>query len=120
MKDFILIYEMARERARSILSPFLLRTLLFPDQTLDYHVPVAIRFLVVVSENVSLIAVIENMVIYKKEGVWLWIGYSLDVCNVLKDGDLQTLGGRTEFDVPHANRILRPSYDRRLASGFEV
>ena len=52
------------------------------------------------------------MVIYEEEGAWLWIGYPLNVCNILEDRDLQTLVGCTEFDVSHANRILRPSHDR--------
>ena len=68
-----------------------------------------------------MIAVTENMVIYKEEGAWLWIGYPLDVCNVLEDGNLQALVGRSEFDVSHANGVLRPSHDRwRPARGFEV
>ena len=55
--------------------------------------------LVVVSENVSAIAVPENMVIYEEERSRLWIGYPLDVCNILEDRDLQTLVGRTEFEM---------------------
>ena len=45
----------------------------------DDNVSVAIFCLIVVSENVLAIAVTENVVIYKEEGAWLWIGYSLDV-----------------------------------------
>ena len=44
--------------------------------------------LVVVSENVLSIAVTENMVIYEEEGAWLWIGYPLNVSDVLEDGNL--------------------------------
>ena len=80
--------------------PFLLLTLLFPNQVSDNNVSVAIRFLVVVSENVLAIAVTENVVIYEEEGVWLWIGYPLNMGNILEYGDLQTFVGCTEFDVP--------------------
>ena len=100
--------------------PFLLRTHLFPNQASDDNVSVAIPFLVVVSENVLAIAVTENVVIYEKESARLWIGYPLNVCNLLEDGNLQTLVGRSEFDVSHANLILRPSHNRRLTGGFEV
>ena len=60
------------------------------------------------------------MRIYEEESERLWIGYALYVCNVLKDGDLQALVGHTEFDVSAADRVLRPSHDRRFARRFEV
>ena len=68
--------------------PFLLLILLFSDQVSDDHVSVAIVFLIVVSENVLAVAVTENMVIYEEEGARLWIGYPLNMCNILADGDL--------------------------------
>ena len=67
---------------------FLLLILLFPDQISDDDVSVAILRLIVVGENIWTIGVTENMVIYKEEGVWLWIGYPLNMCNILEDGDL--------------------------------
>ena len=67
---------------------FLLRILLFPDQILNDNVSVAIVRLVVVSENVLAIGVTENMMIYEEEGAWLWIGYPLNMGNILEDGDL--------------------------------
>ena len=84
------------------------------------NVSVAIVFLVVVGENVLPIGVIENVLIYEEEGEWLWIGYPLNVCNVLKDRDLQTLVECTEFDVSHTHLILRPSHDGRVVGRFEV
>jgi hypothetical protein len=45
------------------------------------------------------IAVAENVVIYKEEGAWLWIGDPLNMCNVLEDRNLQTLVGCTEFEM---------------------
>ena len=51
---------------------------------------------------------------------WLWIGDPLDVCNVLKDRDLQTFIGHPEFDVSASNPFLRPSHNRRLTRRFEV
>ena len=93
---------------------------LFPHQISNDNVSVAISRLVVVSENVRTIAVTENVVIYEEEGARLWIGYPFDVGNILEDRNLQTLVGRSEFDMSHANLILRPSHDRWLASRFEV
>ena len=94
--------------------------LLFPNQIRNNHVSVAIVFLIVVGENVWAIAVIENMLIYEEEDAELWIGYPLDVCNVLEDGDLQALIGRAEFDVSHTYLILRSVNDRRRVPWFEV
>ena len=99
---------------------FLLLTLLLPNQIRNNHVSVAIVFLVAESENVRTIAVTENVMIYKKERPRLWIGYPLNVCNLLKDRHLQALVGRAEFDVSHTDLLLRPSHNRRLLRGFEV
>ena len=66
------------------------------------------------------ITVTENVLIYEEEGERLWIGYPLNVCNLLKDRDLQTLERSTEFDVSRTYHLLRSSHDCRLLRGFEV
>ena len=94
----------------------MLLTLLFPNQVSDNNVSVAIVHLIVVSKNVWAVAVTENMVIYEEDDPRLWIGDPLDVGNVLKDRHLQTLVGRAEFDVSHAN----PFCVHRTIAGVRV
>ena len=109
-----------KERVGNPIPPFWLLTLLFPNQVFNNHIPVAIVFLVAEGEHVWTIAVAENVMIYEKKGEGFWIGYPFNVCNLLEDRDLQALVGRAEFNVSHANLLLRPSHDRRPTSGFEV
>ena len=112
--------KIAAKRAGHLTPALLLLILLFPNQVLNNHVSITIVFLVVVGENILTIGVIENVLIYEEEDERLWIGYPLNVCNILKDRDLQALVGRAEFDVSASNWFLRPSHDRRLLCGFEV
>ena len=77
----------SKER-KTELPPFLLRIGLSSNQILNNHVPVAIVFLVIVSENVLTIAVIENMLIDKENDTHLWIRYPFNMHNVFNDRNL--------------------------------
>lgn len=63
---------------------------------------------------------IENVLIHEENDTRLWIGYPLNVSNILQDRDLQALVEHAEFDVSRANHLLGPSHNRRFARRFEV
>ena len=112
--------KMAKERVENLTPALFATHLSFFNQILNNNVSVALVFLIVVGENILTIAVTENVMIYEENDTWLWIRDPFNVCNVLKNRNLQTLVGPPEFDVSAANLVLRPSHDRRLTRRFKV